>query len=187
MYRALILTVLLLPAAACAAAQAKPSTEPVALEVPPVPPRAIDSVPLPPPTSVAPVEPLPASAPAPAPPKPRVPPRDRAEAKPEAKPEVPVEPDPATTPPPAPVPPLRTGTSANGPEADRQIREIIGRANRLLEGVDRTTLSEDRKANYESAKDSIDRAEEALRASNFVLARSAADRAENIAKRLTGR
>jgi hypothetical protein len=188
MHRALLLTVLLLPAAGCASAQAKPATEPAALEVPPVPPRLIDSVPLPPPTSTAPVEQLPASTPPPVTQKPRPPARDRTEAKPDAKPDVPAEPDPASAPPPpAPVPPLRTGASANGPEADRQIREIINRANRLLEGVARTSLSEDRKANYDSAKDSIDRAEEALRASNFVLARSAAERAENIAKRLTGR
>jgi hypothetical protein len=184
--RALLLSVLLLPAAACASAQAKPALDPVALEVPPAPPRVIDAVPLPPPTTITPVEELPASAPAPAPAKPRAQPRDRVEAKPEAKPEVPAEPDPGT-PPPAPVPPLRTGTSANGPEADKQIREIIGRANRLLEGVDRNALSDDGKANYDQAKDSVNRAEAALRVSNFVLARQVAERAENIAKRLTGR
>jgi hypothetical protein len=185
MYRALILSAVLLPAAACAAAQAKAPVGPVALDMAPVPPRVIDPAPLPEPAMIPLIEELPLPPATPAPPKPRPQPRERVEAKPEAKPE-PAEPDPVI-PPPALVPPLRTGTSANGPEADRQIKEILGRANRLLEGVDRNSLSEDGKANFDSAKDSINRAEEALRASNWVLARSVADRAENIAKRLGGR
>jgi hypothetical protein len=85
------------------------------------------------------------------------------------------------------VAPLRTGTSANGPEAERQIRDTLGRANKLLETVDVRGLSEDRKAAYDSVKDSIMRAVEALKASNVVTARSLADRAENIAKLLTSR
>jgi outer membrane biosynthesis protein TonB len=158
----------------------------VALEVPPVPPRVIDLAPVEPPPIPL-VEDLATPTPSsPTPPKPRPQARDanRTEPKPEAKPEAP-EPDPV--PPPAPVAPLRTGTSANGPEAERQIREIIGRANRLLETVDVRSLSDERRANFDSAKDSIKRADEAIKASNWVLARQIAERAENIAKLLISR
>ncbi len=48
-------------------------------------------------------------------------------------------------------------------------------------------LSDDRKATYESAKDSIARAEEALKTSNMVLARPLAERAETYAKLVSGR
>jgi hypothetical protein len=186
MYRALILTLVLLPVGACASAQARAPVEPVALEVPPVPPRVIDTVPLPEPTAIPLVEELPASAPPATPPRARTPAtRERGEPKPEAKPEPP-DPDPVVQgPPPQPVPPLRTGS--NGPEAERQILDILARANQLLDGVDRGVLSEDGKANYDSAKDSIQRAREAIRGSNWVLASRMAERAENIAKRLGGR
>lgn len=187
MYRALILTLLLLPAGACASTQARAPMEPVALDVPPVPPRAIDTVLLPEPTTIPLVEELPASTPAATPPRARPAARERGESKPEAKPDPPADPDPVVQPSPAPVPPLRTGSSANGPEAERQIKEILSRANLLLDGVDRNVLNEDGRANYDSAKDSIVRALDAMRGYNWVLARSIAERAENIAKRLGGR
>jgi outer membrane biosynthesis protein TonB len=181
MYRAFLIVALLLPVGACASAQAKAPVEPVALEVPPVPPRLIDPAPVEPPP-IPPVEDLTVPTPSPAPTKPRPQARDttRAEPKTEAKPDV-VEPEAA---PPAPVAPLRTGPLANGPEADRQIRDTLGRANKLLEGVDVRLLSEDRRATYDSAKDSIRRADEALKASNVVLARSWAERAMNFAELL---
>jgi len=65
--------------------------------------------------------------------------------------------------------------------------ETMQRARQLLEGVDTRGMSEDRLGNYESAKDSLVRAETALNVSNLVLARQHAVRAENIAKLLTGR
>ena len=49
MYRALVLSVLTVPAAACASAQAKTPVEPVPLEVPAVPPRVVDTVAIDPP------------------------------------------------------------------------------------------------------------------------------------------
>jgi hypothetical protein len=61
---------------------------------------------------------------------------------------------------------------ASGPEAERQVRDTINRANKLLETVDARGLGDDRKATHDSAKDSILRAEDALKASNMVLARS---------------
>ena len=186
MYRALIVLALLLPVGACASAQAKAPLESVSLEVPPVPPRVIDPPPIEPP-AIPLVEDLAApTASSPTPPKPRPQARDlsRTEPKAEVKPETP---DPEPVPPPPPVGPLRTGTSANGPEAERQIRETLGRAKRLLETVDLRGLSEDRKAAYDSAKDSMTRADEALKANNVVLARSLAERAENFAKLLISR
>ena len=185
MYRALLIAALLTPAVACASAQAKAPIEQVSLEVPVAPPRMVDPVPIesPPiqpvddPATYTPASPVTA--------KPRAQGRDtnRVEPKPEVKPELP-EPEPVPQPPPAPVPPLRTGTSATGAEAERQVKEILQRARQMLDGVDTRGLSEDRMANYESAKDSITRAEAAIKASNWVLARQVAERAENIAKLL---
>jgi hypothetical protein len=187
MYRALLIAGLLLPVGACASAQAKAPLESVPLEVPPVPPRVIDPAPVEPP-AIPLVEDLPPPSPSPtAPVRPR-PPRDtsRTEPKGDTRPDTP-EPEPASQPAPPLVGPLRTNTAATGPEGERQIRETINRANRLLETVDARGLSEDRKATYDSAKDSIARAEEALKSSNMVLARSYAERAETFARLVSGR
>jgi len=189
MYRALLIVVLTLPAAACASAQAKTPIEPVSLEVPTVPPRVVETVVIDPPPAPPVEEPVQAPAPATAP-KTRPAARDRAETRPEPKPEP--EPDPATQQPVAPpVPPLRTGTgtgteTASTDEAKR-IAEILQNARKLLDGVDTRGMSDDRLGNYESAKDSLLRAETALKASNLVLARQHATRAENIAKLLIAR
>jgi hypothetical protein len=185
MYRTLLIVALLLPVGACAAAQAKAPLESVPLEVPPVPPRVIDPAPVEPPPIPL-VEDLPAPTPSMTTPTRPRPPRDanRSEPKNDARPDTP-EPEPA--PAPTLVAPLRTGPSPTGPEAERQIRDTINRAHRLLETVDVRGLSDDRKATYDSAKDSIARAEEALKTSNMVLARSLAERAETFAKLVSGR
>jgi len=187
MYRAFVIVALLLPVGACASAQAKAPLETVPLDVPPVPPRVIDPAPVEPPPIPL-VEDLPPPSPSPtAPARPR-PPRDssRPEPKGDNRPDAP-EPEPAAQPAPTLVAPLRTNTAATGPEAERQIRDTINRARGLLETVDARTLSDDRKATYDSAKDSIVRAEEALKSLNMVLARSLADRAETFAKLVSGR
>jgi hypothetical protein len=186
MYRAILIAALLLPVGACASTQVAAPLESMPLDVPPVPPRVIDPAPVEPPP-IPPVEDLPAPTPSTAVPTRPKPPRDanRTEPKSEARPDTP-EPEPASQPPPL-VAPLRTGTAATGPEGERQIRDTLGRATRLLETVDVRGLSDDRKAAYDSAKDSIARAEDALKTSNFVLARSLAERAENFAKLLSGR
>jgi len=185
MYRALLLTVLTLPAVACASAQAKTPVEPVSLEVPTVPPRVVEPVVIDPPPAPPVEEPVQAPAPATAP-KTRPTNRDRPETRPDPKPEP--EPDPVVPPVAPPVPPLRTAAeSASTDEAKRQILDIVQRARQLLDGMDTHGMSEDRLGNYESAKDSLLRAETALKASNLVLARQHAVRAENIAKLLIGR
>ena len=186
MYRAIVVAVLTIPAAACASAQARTPIEPVSLDVPVVPPRLVETVviDLPP---APPVE-EPAQAPAPAPTTRVRPPRDanRGETRPDPKPE-PVE-EPAATPVTPPVPPLRTGTpSSSTDEAKRQIMDIVQRARQLLDGMDTRGMSDDRLGNYESAKDSLLRAEAALKVPNLVLARQHAVRAESIAKLLSGR
>ena len=86
-----------------------------------------------------------------------------------------------TTPPP-PVAPLRTSTTPTGPEATRQIREILDHAADARQG--RLALSDDRKANYNSAKAYMQQAEEALKKEELTQARALAERAVNIAKLL---
>ena len=186
MSRALLL-LLLLPAAACASAQAKqPPIDHPSLEVPPPPPRMIEPVPSTEPPEIQPVPELP-SAPA-TPPRPRPRPDTKPpDAKPDAKPETPTE-TPATPPATAsPVPPLRTPGAAEGAEAARQVRDAMDRTLKLLESVDYGKLSNERKANYEAAKRFITQAEDAVKANNYVFAKSLADRAEMLAKELAGR
>jgi len=184
MSRATLLLAILLPAAGCASAQAKAPVEPVALEVPSVPPRVIEPVTIaepPPPPRVDPT--MTPAAPTP-PPRPR--PRAGDTAKPDPKPEVRTDPV-EEVPTPPPVAPLRTGAQSNGPEVERQIKDTLSRNKTLLEGIDARSLSDDRRAALESATNSIERAQEALKAGNVVLARSLADSVDRIAKLLVGR
>jgi len=154
------------------------------LVVPPVPTRTIEPPAI---AEPAPVEP-PADPPPPTAPaanKPKPPTRD---VKPEpAKPELPPDAGTATVNPPPPVAPLRTPTSPVGPEAARQVREMIARAQTILNNVDYQKLTPDRRATYDSAKSYITSADEALKKEDLMLARSFAERAEIIAKQLEGR
>ncbi len=63
----------------------------------------------------------------------------------------------------------------------------MDRTLKLLESVDYGKLSNERKANYEAAKRFITQAEDAVKANNYVFAKSLADRAEMLAKELAGR
>jgi type IV secretory pathway VirB10-like protein len=174
-----MLLAIALSAAGCATSRAQiPEPQPT-LVVPPVPPRAIE-----PPVVVEPpaVEP-PVEAPVPAPTttKPNRP-RPAADA---SKPDPKQEPPPdtvAAVPPPPPVAPLRTATTPTGPEATRQIRDILENTQKMLDKVDTTNLSDDRKANLTSARALMQQAEEALKKEELTQARSFADRALNIAK-----
>jgi outer membrane biosynthesis protein TonB len=187
MKRALLL-LMVLPAAACVSASAKAEVRPPPT-VPAPPPRVIEPLPSTEAPSLEPVADLPAP-PTPPSPRPRQqPPRDQAkvEPKPESKPETPPE---TTTAPAAtatPVPPLRTGNTADGPEAVKQVREVMDRTNRMLGSIDYRNLGNERKANYDSARNFIKQAEEALKAGNTVFAKSLADNAERIAKELGGK
>jgi hypothetical protein len=153
-----------------------------ALAVPPVPPRAIEPAPLP---EAPPAEPV--VEPPPPPATTTKPARSRpATEKPATPPvEPPVDTSAAAAPPsPPPVPPLRTATTPSGPEAQKQVRDILERAATILAKVDYQKLSDDRRANYNSAKNYMQQADEALKKEDVTLARSFADRAENIAKQL---
>jgi len=183
MKKIILLLALLVPAAACASARAevKPEEHP-ALEVPPVPPRNIGPLPVEPPP-LQPVAEMPPYIPPVAPPRPRPArePNNRADPKGETKPaETPVE-----APVAPPVPPLRQGTE-DAKELERQVRETLDRANKMLGGINPDSLNEERKANYNYAKSFIEQAEAEIKASNLTSARSLADRAERIAKLLTG-
>jgi hypothetical protein len=157
-----------------------------ALVVPPVPPRTID----PPPVTLPPVQPMPPDDP-PAPPttttnKPK-PSRPPVEAKPDPKPEQPPPDTIAAVPNPPPVAPLRSAQTPTGPEASKQIRDIINNTQMMLDKVDYPNQSDDRKAHYTSAKALLQQAEEALKKEELTQARSFAERAQSFARLLAGR
>jgi hypothetical protein len=162
------------------------------LVVPPVPPRSIEAQPVtPPPVEEPVVEPAAAASTGTAKPTRAGTTSRAAESKPDPKPEGP--PDPASTgstpnPNPPPVMPLRTPTTPSGPEAVKQIREIIDRTSQVLSTkVDYQKLSKDRKANYDTAKNYLNQAEEWLKKEDLTQARLYAKRAEEIAQLLEGR
>ncbi len=166
-------------AVGCATGKAQIADQPPALVVPPVPPREIE---LPLIVDTPPVEPLPEVAP---PPATTTKPANRANRT--TKPEPENKPEPVETPPPVnppPVAPLRTPATPSGPEAARQIGEMLDRANAVLNRVDFQRLSDDRKANYKAAQNYIQQGRDALKKEDLTLARSFAERAENIARQL---
>ena len=183
----LLMLALLLPLGACASARAQvqPEDHP-ALEVPPVPPRHIEPLPVEAPTIEL-VTDLPVSPPSPPRPRPATSrePNNKTAADPkgESKPETSTDP---ATPAAPPVPPLRPQGSAEGPELQRQIRESLDSAQKVLNSVDYQSLNDERRANYDYAKSFIKQAEEALKANNLTSAKSLAERAETIAKLLAG-
>lgn len=172
---------------ACATTRAQTPTQRPALDVPPVPPRVIEPVLPPEPATLEPIGELP-TAPA-TPPRPRSnPPRDTArEAKSEAKPPeaAPVEATPApVTPPPQPVGPLRTSRTPDGAQAERQIKDTIGRANGLLAKVDYQKLSAQLQKVYNEAKQFAELAEAAIKDAKFEYALELAEKAETLARGL---
>src|SRR5689334_6911118 len=190
--RTLLLAVPLLGLALLAAGcsvplKAKAPVERPALDVPPPPPRVIEPAPIPDP----PPEPVPDLPPAPAPTKPARPAAPRpntAESKPETKPDTPPAEAtaPAPTPPPS-VPQLRTPQTADGSEAEKNVRSTLDRAKGVLNSVPFNSLSNERKKGYNDAKAFIQAAEEALTKNNYVFAQSLATKAENLAHELSGR
>jgi hypothetical protein len=71
--------------------------------------------------------------------------------------------------------------------ATREVREVLERARKMLESIDTNQLSQDRKDNHKAAWNFIGEADAALKANNYVQAKALADRAENLARALTGR
>ena len=172
-------------AAACASTRAQTRTDPAPLDIPEPPPRLIEALPE--------VAEIPAPEPerrASVPPLPRPAPRNRetvtanrAEPKPDAA--KPPDPIPAVEPPPpaAPRAELRTPDSAG----DKEIREIIDRASKALGRVDYQKLGKEGQEQYNTGMRFIEQAKEALDARNQIAAKYLADKADTIAKELTGR
>jgi hypothetical protein len=185
-----VLAVLAGLSSACASAQAKAPAERPTLEVPAPPPRAIQPTPQPESTTPEPVDELPPSSPAPPSKSRPTPTREtpRTEAKP---PETPPTTEPA--PPaanPAPIPPapqLRTPNSADGPEAARQVRDMIDSSRKALNGVNFQRLNDAQRGQYNNAKLMLMQAEEQLKSSNFDIARNLSEKANRIATELQGR
>ena len=174
----------------CVTTRAQTPTARPALEVPPVPPRVIEPAPEPPSPYPEPVGDLPAAPPA-TQPRPRPTARDNNTQKPETKTAEPPPAEtapapPATAPNAPPVAPLRTAATVDGAQAEKQVRDTIGRANGLLGRVDYRTLSPERRKAYDDAKRFLEASEGALKASNFEYAKNLADTAETLAKELLG-
>jgi len=179
-------------AAACASASAnsKPADRP-ALNVPPPPPRLIEAAPEPLPE---PVNDLPANPPAPNTARTSRPTASKPASDAKPPDPKPVEPPPTTTDPapvvPPPAPPsaqLRTPQTADTSNAEKSVRGTIDRARLLLSTVDYGPLNRERKKAYDDAQRYMKQAEEALGKSNFVFAQAVANKAETLAKELSGK
>ena len=185
-------------ASACATARAEAPIERPALEVPPVPPRIVEPAPAPdlgnfePVAELPPEKPLPPASAKPRPPSTRET-NNREPQKAESKPPepLPVVEAPPSAPPPAPptaaAPLIRTPATADAAATERQIRDTMLSAQKGLSNVPFDRLSGQRKKAYNEAKDFIDRAEVAIKASNFELAKDLAGKAEKLANELQGR
>ena len=177
---------------ACASAQAKAPADHPTLDVPPPPVRTIEPMPRAESAGPEPVPDLPTSS-SPAPPsRPRPNPTREAPPRTESKPPEPApttEPTPPATPPApiAPAPQLRTPGSVDGPQAAKQVRDLIEGAKKALYTIDFQKLNDAQRGQYKNAQMMLTQAEEQLKASNFDLARNNADKANRIATELQGR
>lgn len=173
-------------ATACKTARAATPIDRPSLDVPPPPERVIEvtlPVDAPQPEPVGEVPSAPSGG---TPVRPR-PPRDQTTAKPETKPDTPPEAAPPA-PPPANPPQLRAPGIAGGPETAAEIRAILDRANTLLTTrIDYRTLNAAQKTSYDTAKRFAAEGEKELKASNYVLAKDFAEKAERLAKELQSR
>jgi hypothetical protein len=87
----------------------------------------------------------------------------------------------------APPTQLRTPGTADGAEAARQVHDVLDRANKTLASIDYRNLNTARRGQYETAKNLIRQSEDALKASNFDIARNLANKADQIGKELQTR
>jgi hypothetical protein len=160
------------------------------LAVPPAPPRVIIPAPLPAPQDTPVVEPEPV------PPLPRVSRQLRETQRSEPKsPSEHTAPGPteaesvvkSPVPAVAPAPELRTGETPDDAKATRLVRDTLERAGRTLGGIDYRALPQPSQLQYDMAKQFIEQSEEALKARNYTAAQLMAEKAETIAKELSGR
>jgi hypothetical protein len=186
------LVLLAIPPLVAACVTTKAATKPPAagpLDVPDVPPRVIA---LPP----EPVETVASEGESDVPTAPRTRPRprpaDRADRR--EDPPKPAEPAPtaegssSSTAEPSTGPPLlRTPATADDGEAERRIKQALGRATRDLSRVNVPTLNGDSKSQYDQARRFMNQAQTALSQQNYTLAASQAEKAEKIARELIAR
>lgn len=176
--------------AGCASVQAGSPAERPNLDVPPVPPRVVEAMPVPTPPP-EPVEDLPPVTSAPPRSRPASPAPPREAVRTESRPaETPAAEAAVPAAAPAPVPPapqLRTPATADGAEAARQVHDVIERAKRMLGSIDYRRLTSERRSQYDSARLMVTQAEDAVKASNFEFARNLAEKAERLATELKGR
>ncbi|HSL24341.1 MAG TPA: hypothetical protein VK886_22595 [Vicinamibacterales bacterium] len=179
---------------ACATTKASSSAKHEPLAVPPPPPRVIVPAPEPVQETVAPQPELVPALPRPA----RSSPREPARSEPKASG---TTTDPAAAPQPAAAPPpnagatgappqaseLRTVETPDDSKASRLVRDTLDRAGRTLNGIDYARLPKPSQLQYDMAKRFIEQSEEALRTRNFTAAQLMAEKADTIAKELSGR
>lgn len=177
----------LLSASGCASTTAKTRSDPAPLAIPEPPPRLIE--PLPEVAEMPPPEPE-RRDPAPAAPRVTRPPRDTQAARPDPKPDPTKPSDLVVVEGPVPSAPraeLRTPETADEEEAARGVRETLDRASKTLARIDYRTLGKEGQEQYNTAKRFMEQAEEALRARNPIAAKYLAEKADTLAKGLTGR
>jgi hypothetical protein len=162
-------------AVGCTKSHAKTPPTYAGLETPAPPDRVVTPVTLPEPAEPT---PTPAAPVQPPPPRPRESPPPRS---------APVTPAPSSPPagpeqPPAPPPVLQTTT--NPAQVAQRARALIASAQRDLDRIKPAQLTPNALAQYDSARGFIRQAEDALKASNVVLARDLADKAAALASQL---
>jgi len=169
-----LLVVVLAVAAACAKAPPR-TTPPPPPPPPPAPPLVAESLV----TAVRMAEATP-SVPVSelvAPPEPAPAPR-----RPAAPPPPPAEPEPPERPP----VPLGTPETADAEAATRRVNATLDRAREALAKVRPVDLSRDARVQYQTARQLIEQADEAVKAHNLLYAIRLADKAETLARRLAG-
>ena len=189
-------------ASACVTTRAAAPVERPAHEVPPAPPRVVEAAPAPDLGGLEPIPDLPPEKPATPAAKPRPGNRDTAANKDPQKTEKPPEPvpppvepaavvspqpgapQPGAPQPGAPPPLIRTPATADAAAAERQIRDTVTRARGSLKNVNFQGLTKELQKAYNDVKDFIERAEAAIKASNFELAKGLASNAEKLANEL---
>ena len=179
---------ILAASSACAKARAETVADGPPLEVPAPPPRMIGQiddtlagarVPLGPPDPG--VASVPATPPAStARPRSTARPAD-AESREPASSAAPAAAPPATPPPPAVAETPRELRSSGDAEAANRVSGLLQRARADLNRVDPKRLSADNKTNYDEATRFVQRAEEEVKARNFIFAETFADKAATLA------
>jgi hypothetical protein len=169
----------------CATAQAKSVPGAPALDMPPPPPRVVDTTEIEP--APVPLPDEPARHTPPQTPRRTPPPRSDANRQPDQPATPPSDaPKPAAEPPKAP-PTLQTTPADVEGKEEQSIRALLARANTDLSRVNYQRLNADARTQYDTAKRFVTQAEDALRTKNLVFARSVADKAATLAAQLAGK